>query len=137
MRKLLMISLILLPGLAFAQTDCRSVELPDHFDAICTGDEKAVPAAETPTSPTIRRGGEQQQSVSEQMQKSLPTESVPQVQPQAAAMVLSSQTSQTQSSPDITVHRQGRQQFKKGMDEAKAARQQLISELQQQSQPAQ
>lgn len=38
------ITLFLLPNTAFAVTECNYVEFPDHFEAVCSGDEKPLPA---------------------------------------------------------------------------------------------
>jgi len=35
--------LVLLPNLLFATTDCHVVDYPDHYVAVCVGDEKNVP----------------------------------------------------------------------------------------------
>ena len=126
MRILLVIALILAPGLSFARTDCRAVEHPDYLEAVCVGDEKASPAPETPTSDIIQRGEPQQQATPEQMRAS-----VPEVQSHTAVATPPSQASQNQVSQGTVIHRQGRQQYQKGMDEARAARLQLINELQQ------
>src|SRR6185369_8008075 len=31
------------PGFAYAKDDCRLVEYPDHYEAVCEGDAKYVP----------------------------------------------------------------------------------------------
>lgn len=134
MRILIAVALFLVAGNAFAQTDCRSVEHPDHYEAVCTGDEKAIAAPETPPSSAIQRGETLPQAAAEQMRSSVPAAADTPAQPQATA-VPSPQTPQSQAAPGTIVHRQGRQQYQKGMDEARSARQQLIKELQQ-SQPA-
>jgi len=60
MRRIILLMMVLLPGMAFAATDCRIVEYPDHTEAVCVGDaeqtgqqqisgqEQAVASAETP-----------------------------------------------------------------------------------------
>lgn len=40
---ILFAGLVLLPCLVFAVTDCRVVEYPDHFEAVCVGDPKYTP----------------------------------------------------------------------------------------------
>lgn len=64
--------MVLLPQLLFADTDCWVKEYPDHYLAVCTGDEKAEPvprqspamaqpaAATQPITP--RQGSLQKQS---------------------------------------------------------------------------
>lgn len=32
-----------MPGMVIAATDCRVIEYPDHYDAVCVGDEKTGP----------------------------------------------------------------------------------------------
>jgi hypothetical protein len=46
MRTFIAIMIVLLPCAAFAATDCRIIEFPDHTEAICVGDP-----AESPASP--------------------------------------------------------------------------------------
>jgi hypothetical protein len=36
---------VLVPYMAFAVTECRSVEFPDHYEAVCLGDKADIPAA--------------------------------------------------------------------------------------------
>lgn len=43
MRKIIMVGMVVLPHMVFAATDCRVVEYPDHFEAVCVGDEKTGP----------------------------------------------------------------------------------------------
>lgn len=141
MRILLAIALTFVHGLSFAQTNCRAVDLPDHMEAVCVGDEKAVPAPETPATSAFQREVTRQQAVTEQIRVSEPAAAAPAPQPQNSSTAMPmGQTTTGQGSPAAVVHRQGRQQYKQGMDEARAARQKLISDLQQQqqqSQPAQ
>jgi hypothetical protein len=35
---------VLVPYIAFAGTECRSVEFPDHYEAVCLGDKADIPA---------------------------------------------------------------------------------------------
>jgi len=45
-KNVLYISLLfvsLFPGIVYAKTNCRLVEFPDHYEAICEGDEKYIP----------------------------------------------------------------------------------------------
>lgn len=48
MRKIISLLMVLLPCMAFAATDCRVIEYPDHSEAVCVGD-----AEQTPTSSQI------------------------------------------------------------------------------------
>jgi hypothetical protein len=124
--------LMLVPGLSFARTDCRVVEFPDHSEAVCVGDEKAVPAPVSPSVTPAQLAEPQQQAAPGQPQASLPA---PTAQPQSTvAAATAPQTSATPAAQGAIVRRQGRQQYMKGMEEARAGRLQLIQELQQ-SQP--
>lgn len=38
MRGTVILAIVLLPSMAAAATECRVVEYPDHYEAICTGD---------------------------------------------------------------------------------------------------
>jgi hypothetical protein len=125
MKTVIIISLILLPAISFAQTVCRAVEHPDHLEAVCVGDEKASPVPDTQPSQASRRAEQMQQ-------QPLASQADLTTQPQTAAAMTSLQTSATSAtSQGAIVHRQGRQQYMKGMEEARAARLQLISTLQQ------
>jgi hypothetical protein len=44
---LLLLEILLLPCLAFAGTDCRMIDLKDHVELVCVGDEKFTPAPTT------------------------------------------------------------------------------------------
>ncbi|GEM_PF-3996013 len=41
---------LLLPGTVLAATECNYVEFPDHFEAVCAGDEKFAPSTPSPAS---------------------------------------------------------------------------------------
>ena len=42
-RNYLIAGMILLPSLVMAATDCQIIEYPDHYAAVCVGDEKTEP----------------------------------------------------------------------------------------------
>jgi len=44
MKMIIVMGILLLPYLVYAETKCKVNEFSDHFDASCVGDEKAVPA---------------------------------------------------------------------------------------------
>ena len=44
MKTIAIAGIVLLPYLAFAATDCRVIEYPDRYEAICTGDAPHTPA---------------------------------------------------------------------------------------------
>jgi len=117
MRIFISVLLILLPTMALAATDCHVVEYQDHYEAVCTGDEKSVPDSAP------------QQSIVQsplRMQITAPVNSGS-VAPAATAAIPSVGTVVT--SPPI-VQRQGRQQFQQAMKEAKEMRAKLIAEHQ-------
>lgn len=43
MGRIVLVAMVLLPRMVFAATDCRVVEYPDHYEAVCVGDEKNGP----------------------------------------------------------------------------------------------
>lgn len=43
MGRIVLAAIVLLPRMVFATTDCRVVEYPDHYEAVCVGDEKSGP----------------------------------------------------------------------------------------------
>jgi len=52
--KFFLVLVLMLPSTLFAATDCNYVELADHFEAVCLGDEKnLVAAGETKSSPAV------------------------------------------------------------------------------------
>jgi hypothetical protein len=44
MRIIILLVMVLLPCAAFAGTNCRVVEYPDHYEAICDGDAEKTPS---------------------------------------------------------------------------------------------
>lgn len=43
MGRIVLVAMVLLPRMVFAATDCRVVEYPDHYEAVCVGSEKYGP----------------------------------------------------------------------------------------------
>jgi hypothetical protein len=43
MSKIISVVMLLLPCQVFAATDCRVVEYPDHYEAVCVGEPRPVP----------------------------------------------------------------------------------------------
>lgn len=41
LRKYILAGIVLLPSLVIAATDCWVIEYPDHYEAVCVGDEKS------------------------------------------------------------------------------------------------
>ena len=142
MRNCIIIGLILLmPCMALAEeTKCKVIEYPDHVEADCSGDaaaspppgQKIVPAHATPPAPvtgTNRYDGNEP----------APPPEAPQKQDQPANEIVA----QPPTQPDQPVSNQGtvtikhsRQQYQQSLENAKAARRQLILQrLQQQAPP--
>ncbi len=49
---IILLGIVLVPYAAFAATNCRVVEYPDHYEAICTGDAPPpAPSSAAPVSP--------------------------------------------------------------------------------------
>lgn len=51
-RKYIVAGMVLMPGMVIAATDCRVIEYPDHYDAVCVGDEKPGPVQGQTAIPT-------------------------------------------------------------------------------------
>jgi hypothetical protein len=49
MGKVILLCVLLIPFAAFAGTECRVVEYPDHYEAICTGDPQRKTESSTPS----------------------------------------------------------------------------------------
>ena len=45
MRKIISLVMVLLPCTAFAATNCRVIEYPDHYEAVCVGSAEQIPAS--------------------------------------------------------------------------------------------
>ncbi len=73
MKTIVLLGIMLVSNAAFAATDCRVVEYPDHYEAVCTGDApqpsatspsqepSASPAAVTSSAPRPAPAQEQAQ----------------------------------------------------------------------------
>ena len=59
MRTVILVFMVVVPSMAFASTDCRLLEYPDHFEAICIGDPPR-------TSTSAQAAGQQQTPMSGQ-----------------------------------------------------------------------
>ena len=42
----ILLVMLLFPFTAFAATDCRVIEYPDHYEAVCVGDAAQTPASQ-------------------------------------------------------------------------------------------
>ena len=72
MRKIILLVMVLLPGMAFAATDCRIVEYPDHTEAVCVGDAEQTPASHQTTGQQQIPGQEQAVASAETPEMELP-----------------------------------------------------------------
>lgn len=117
MKILMTVFIVLVPGFVVAATNCHMAEYPDHYEAVCIGDEKAIP---------------------EPYQKPAPTQNQP-----APASTFTNQAAVTspvmeQANTTIKlsgpVRHQGRQQFQQALKEARDSRARLLAE-QEQAQP--
>lgn len=45
MRKIILLMMVLLPCTAFANSDCRIIEYPDHTEAVCVGGAEQTSAS--------------------------------------------------------------------------------------------
>jgi hypothetical protein len=120
MKTLFALLTMLIPCLVFAASDCNVVEFDDHFEAVCTGDEKAVPAAGQKPASKIYGANTQP----EQTRKRVPAPI-----PEASPDRLPGAPATTDGKPAI--QRQGRTKSQQGLEAAKAERLRLISEHQQ------
>jgi hypothetical protein len=63
MKTIILLGIVLVPCVAFA-TDCRVVEFPDHYEAVCTGDAPQTPASSASlASPASPQAPGQEQAV--------------------------------------------------------------------------
>jgi hypothetical protein len=67
MRKIILLGMVLLPCMAFADSDCRVVEFADHYEAICVGSAEQTPAssqtARQEQTPATSQTANQEQAV--------------------------------------------------------------------------
>lgn len=75
MRKIISLGMVLLPCTAFAATDCRVVEYPDHYEAVCIGDAEQKPASQIAEQEQIT--GQEQTLVSARTPESEQTDVTP------------------------------------------------------------
>ena len=117
MKILISVLLILVPTASLAVTDCHIVEFPDHYEAVCTGDEKSVPDPAP------------QQSI---VQSPLRMQITAPVNPGSGTPVATVATPSAGSAvtSPTPIQRQGRQQFQQAMKDAKEMRAKLIAEHQ-------
>ena len=122
MRYILTAILLIIPALAMAQTDCRVVELKDRLEVVCVGDEKPVPESAVPIAlqPAEKLANSPQENSSS---------STPALQAKNTTATETPQRVSNITPAAASPQRQGRQQFQKGMEEARASRSQIISDM--------
>jgi len=79
MRKIILLVIVLLPCTTFAATNCRIIEYPDHYEAICVGDAEQTPASYQKTEQKPIPGQEQSIATahaSESEQPDVPPENI-------------------------------------------------------------
>ena len=158
-RILIAAGMVLLPSMATAVTKCWINEFVDHREAVCIGNEKPLPesryaspqatqwapaqnqassqtSAGTTTISSPLRAGSPQWATVGQLQNQQPVTTQPQTPatPQSIETMAAAPPSQTGAPQTTVVHRQGRQQYQQALEEARAARLQLISQLRQMQQ---
>lgn len=139
MIKTLIIGVTLLPCHVFAGTEstvCRAIEYPDHFEAVCTGNEKPV---STPSSTVAPYHGSVPVKATTPAQTTTPnltsgTQTA--TSPKLAAEIQQPVKKQIIASVPHVIHRQHRP-VKADMDAAIAARRALILEGRQNDTPEQ
>ena len=121
MKVIIILALLIIPYSAVAVTNCHYVEFPDHYDAVCLGDEKSAPDA------TANRSAAAPNPVpvksSEVTPKSLPTDTAGKSVPVANVGPVTGK-----KAPGVASHRQGRQQYQDLIQEAREKRGQALAE---------
>jgi hypothetical protein len=138
MIKYVIIAVLLLPSLGFAETKCSVIGYPDHDVAVCSGDEAASKISDQ-TIILTQPPPAAVPSVTKQTDADIPAPSdVSQKSPAPGTVDTPQSETKTTSQPaqpvpnqGTVIHRQGRQQYQQSMEDAKAARRQLILDRQQ------
>ena len=156
MKVFILIIAVLMPGLVFAGTQCRVTEFSDYYEVVCIGDEKAVPAPEasykttvspttasqaenTPAKPANRSTLSARSSFTSQIAATAPstvssTGAQQTVTAPTKTMIIPKNTLPAETStgsaisPSGIVHRQGRQQYNRALQDAIAARLQQMTQ---------
>jgi hypothetical protein len=116
MKSIIFSLIMMVPSMALATTDCHVIEYPDHFEAVCTGDEKQVPhdaiknANGLSSSALQNKTSGKTGTTTDQAKKDSKTDA------------------KTATSQEGTVQRHGRQQFQQSLKAAKDMRSQIITE---------
>jgi len=113
MGRIVLLAMVLLPRMVFAATDCRIVEYPDHYEAVCIGSEKYGPV--------------QAKTAVQEKQAQTPVQAQEATQEQTAAQA---QTAAKAPSPAVQALIAYRERLpnKSLRDAAKASRMRLIQE---------
>jgi hypothetical protein len=130
MKMIIVMGILLLPCLVYADTKCKVDEFSDHYDASCVGDEKAVPATghQGVTTPIPA-----QETVLAPSGTTTPAPAQETVATPSVVTSDSAPSTQADAPQTPVVHRQGRPP-QSVRDDAKAMRNRVIDErlLQQQ-----
>ncbi|WP_298268346.1 hypothetical protein [Geobacter sp.] len=119
MRMILLVGMVLLPRMLFAATDCRVAEFPDHYEVICTGDEKA--GAVQAQTPAQTKASDQTPTAANQKQPAAPKKTP--AQAQAAAAI-----AREEAAKALLAYREHLATMKSVRDAARASRMKLIRE---------
>jgi hypothetical protein len=115
MKSFVIALMVMAPGMVWATTDCHVIEYPDHFEAVCTGDEKSIDT--TATAPSRNSTTAQQPPA---LQTSAPGKTGSSVPTTVVASAAANQKP--------VARRQGRQQYQQDLKDAKEMRNQIITE---------
>lgn len=117
MKTLFILLTMMIPCLVFAASDCNVAEYDDHFEAVCTGNEKTSPVVGQKPAGTAGVNAQP-----EQPRKPVVTAPIPEASPDQSSVT----SATTDGKPAI--QRQGRSKSQQGLEAAKAERLRLISE---------
>ena len=118
MRMILLVGMVLLPRMLSAATDCRVAEFPDHYEVICTGDEKAG-AVQTQTT-VQKKAADQTQTAAGQKQ--------PAAQKKTPAQAQAAEIAREEAAKALLAYREHLATMKSVRDAARASRMRLIRE---------
>ncbi len=106
MKTIVLLGIVLMSNAAFAATDCRVVEYPDHYEAVCTGDASQTPA-QTPAYSASPASSESPASIASSAVQPSPVQE--QAQPQDHqeqtfdALLAAQEAQQASSDGDVTI----------------------------------
>ncbi len=119
MRMIVLAGMVLLPRLLFAATDCRVAEFPDHYEVICTGDEKAG-AGQAQTAVQEKKAADQTPTAVSQKQPAAPKKT--------PAQAITAEKAREDAAKALVAYREHLATMKSVRDAARASRMNLIRE---------